>query len=192
MKRSHRSLWGALVGGLAIMSASAHAGERSAPPGWDLAGSSPTSFEIEVEPDAGESVATLRSTSDPETGFGTMMQTMSARDYRAKRVRLSAAVATDLERGWAGLWMRVDGQRRQILGFDNMNGRPLVGRSSFARHEVVLDVPLEAEAIAFGVLLVGEGDVKLRAVQFEIVDGSTPVTARSRNANGPVNLGFES
>src|ERR1700736_937114 len=95
-------------------------------PGWHLAGDRPQAYEIGVEPiDDGEGrVAYLRSMADPGQGFGTLMQTMLAVEYRGKRVRLSAAVRGEAIEAWAGLWVRIDGPGRETLGFDNMQGRP--------------------------------------------------------------------
>ena len=91
------------------------------------------------------------------------MQMIDATDYRGKRVRFSAHVKAAGIASWAGLWMRIDGPAvpgspmPAMLGFDNMNDRPIKGTMDWTRHDVVLDVPARARAIAFGILLSGPG-----------------------------------
>jgi hypothetical protein len=79
--------------------------------------------------------------------------------------------------GWAGLWMRIEGtDSKQPLGFDNMQSRSLSGTTACKRYDVVLDVPVEANAIMAGLLLSGTGQAWLDGVRFEVVDHSVPVT----------------
>lgn len=100
--------------------------------------------------------------------FGTFTQMFSAAEFCGKRVRYSGFLKTkDADK--AGLWMRVDGPNGKILSFDNMDPRPVTGTTDWKECSVVLDVPEESEAIAFGFLLVGDGtvwgdDLKLKAV----------------------------
>ena len=50
--------------------------------------------------------------------------------------------------------------------------------------------PKDATAIAFGILLGGTGEVRLRNVTFEVVGSNVPTTEKSMPAK-PANLGFE-
>ncbi len=81
------------------------------------------------------------------------MQVFQATDSLNKRMRLSAWVRSEGIESWAGLRMRVDGQQHGSLSFDNMQNRPIKGTTDWHRYEVVLDVPAESVAIAFGLLL---------------------------------------
>ena len=164
------------------------------PPGWSLAGSKPQAYEIGVET-AGErgSSAFLRSRVENTEGFGTLMQTFSAESYRGKRLRMTGmAKATDVE-SWAGLWMRIDGSdQEKTLGFDNMQDRPIVGSTEWQEYDVVLDVPDESKAIAFGILLVGSGEVLVDNIRFDEVGEDMAVTDSSeRLPTEPSNLDFE-
>ena len=88
--------------------------------------------------------------------------------------------------------LRIDGPDDEVLRFDNMQTRPIVGSADWATYEVVLDIPSESERIAFGVLLHGEGDLLLEDFQFDVVDSSVPETAMSGALPAkPSNLGFE-
>lgn len=162
--------------------------------GWILAGSHPADYEIGVEEDLtyqGGRVAYLRSVAEKASGFGTVMQTIGGDDYRERRVRFSASVqAHDIE-SWAGLWMRVDGATPGVpLAFDNMQNRPLRGSFDWRRVEVVLDVPSEASAVAFGLLLTGRGAVRMSQLGLEVVDDSVPVTNTHHRPRQPINLDF--
>ena len=164
------------------------------PPGWSLAGSKPQAYEVGVET-AGErgTSAFLRSRIENTGGFGTLMQTISAESYRGTRLRMTGmAKATDVE-GWAGLWMRIDGSNQEkMLGFDNMQDRPLVGSTEWQEYVVVLDVPEESKAIAFGILLVGSGEVRVDDIRFDEVSEDIAVTKSSeRLPKEPSNLDFE-
>jgi hypothetical protein len=163
------------------------------PAGWFLAGSDPSAYEIERDAGAlrdGKSSGRLASIRESK-GFGTMMQSFDSADYKGKRLRLSAWVkAKDVKR-WAGVWMRVDGESGGSLAFDNMQSRPIVGTKDWTRYEVVLDVAPNSKAIAFGILLDGEGSVWLNDVQFEVVDASVPVTGNPAQGRKPANLNFE-
>ncbi len=113
----------------------------------------------------------------PSSRFATVMQAVSAEEYRGKRVRFSAQISTVDVAGQAGLWMRVDGQNGKVLGFDQMATRPIQGTTLWNRYDIVLDVPQESTAIQFGYLLAGSGKVKAAQFRFEVVDANTPPTA---------------
>ncbi len=119
----------------------------------------------------------LRSPDVPANQFATVMQAISAQDYRGKRVRFSAQLSSVEVVGQAGLWMRVDGENGKVLKFDDMGSRPVNGTTSWTGYDVVLDIPVESAVIQFGYLLAGEGKVKAAAFRLEVVDASTPATA---------------
>src|SRR3982074_3808572 len=106
------------------------------------------------------------------------MQMVLAERYRGRRLRFAATVRGESIETWAGLWMRIDGRNDEELGLDNMEERPLSGTFDWGRFEVVLDVPVEAHAIAFGVLLARSGQVWLRDVKLEIVTFDVALTRR--------------
>jgi len=167
------------------------------PRGWIRAGSEPAAYDMGVDHDVRFQqavAATLRSRSASAGGFGTLMQMCAPTEHRGQRVRFSAQTRTEEVADWAGLWMRVDGKRGDTpLSFDNMQARPLVGTTDWARHCVVLDVPPESTALAFGVLLCGSGRVWIADVHLEAVTPDVPVTEMGRCAalpEGPTNLDF--
>jgi hypothetical protein len=171
----------------------------SIPNGWIKAGSNPGEYEVGIDSSThhgGRASGYLKAITKDLHGFGTLMQMAGPGQYLGKRVRLSAFVKADMVTDWAGLWFRVDGpvegNQPKMLAFDNMQGRPIKGTMDWTPVEIVLDVPSEATAIAFGVLLSRDGEVWLDDVKFEVVPASVPVTGHGvQMASSPSNLDFE-
>jgi hypothetical protein len=164
------------------------------PRGWFMAGSRPEEFEAGVDAKymyQGHASAFLKSKHSSVDGFGTLMQSLRAEQYKGKRVRLSGLVKSQEVVGWAGLWMRVD-QGKDIAAFDNMQDRSIKATTNWQPCEVVLDVPQDATGISFGILLAGAGEVWLRNTKFEVVGTDVPATSRDdrKIPDKPVNLEF--
>lgn len=160
--------------------------------GWMLAGSTPSDYEYGIDAEEtyqGKPSGYLRSKAGEAAGFGTLMQTFKAEEYRNKRLRLSAMVKPEGIENWAGLWMRVDGPLRQILSFDNMQSRPIQGTSDWQPYEIVLDVPEESLDIALGLLLEGPGQAWINEIQFTEVSKDVPLTSEEF-LDQPTNLDF--
>ncbi len=119
-------------------------------------------------------------TGKPIDGFGTITGGMDPGSFLGKRVRMSGWIKTENVTGWAGLWMRVDGQNEgEVLAFDNMyaNNRSITGTTDWKKYDVVLDVPKEASNINFGALLTGNGKIWFDEVTFEVVGNDVPSTS---------------
>ena len=160
---------------------STRAGSDEVPPGWEARGSRPEDYEMAADTETrhgGAASAVIRSRARPEKGFGTLMQVIAADAYRGRRVRLAAMVKAADVRGWAGVWMRVDGERAESLAFDNMQERKIRGTRDWEPHAVVLDVPPDAAEIYFGVLLDGPGAVWVDDFDLEVVWPSVKATGR--------------
>ena len=181
--------------GLVVLVACSIALQAAVPKGWLIAGSRPADYESGTDSAAahnGHPSAYLKSITPEVPGFGTLMQDFRADHYLGKRVRFSAFVRTADAQDWAGLWMRVDKESKQVA-FDNMQNRPIKGTTTWQRYDVVLDVPRDATGVFFGVLLSGSGTVWLNDAKFEIVDPAVPTTDAGmvRGADEPANLDFE-
>ena len=70
-----------------------------------------------------------------------------------------------------------------------MQGRPIKGTTDWQKYEVVLDVPQESVAIAFGILLTGKGQAWLSEVQFEEVGAEVPTTSHEGHDDLPEKAG---
>lgn len=162
--------------------------------GWYLTGRTPENYIIGVEDnrERGSKVAYLKSIKSGK-GFGTIMQNFYPENYLGKRVRLSGYIKSNKVTDWAGMWFRVDGEKKKLLSFDNMQNRPITGNTDWKKYEIVLDVPQKSLLIAYGVLLSGTGEVWLDDLSFEVVDKSVPVTEAGQpvKSNKPVNTSFE-
>jgi hypothetical protein len=147
---------------------------------WFIAGSDPQDYELGIDANAvrnGKYSGYLKAKVADPRGFGTMMQMFKANHYLNKRMRFSAWVKSEGIEAWAGLWMRVDGPQHSSLSFDNMQNRPIKGTTDWHKYEVILDVPQESVAIAFGLLLTGKGQAWVSEVQFEEVGADVPTTS---------------
>lgn len=170
------------------------------PNGWHKAGSDPESYDMGIEKGAGKdgkNVATIKSIKKTK-GFGTLMQSCLADKYLGKRIKMTGYVKSLDIKGWAGLWLRVDPKLEggKLLGFDNMEDRPIKKTTDWKKYEIVMDVPSNANNIAFGALLVGQGQIWFSDINFEIVDNSVSLTSKDCNVcstilNEPTNLNFE-
>lgn len=165
--------------------------------GWTVTGQNSGGYEVTVdqsEVHMGKASALLQSLDKGNAGFVTLMQMFSSETYVGKRLKLTAFVKAHNITGWAGLWMRVDGSGGEMLKFDNMQGRAIKGTSDWNQYNVILDIPQESHAIAFGILLSGAGKAWVDHFRFEIVDAKTPTTDEGAEDSlplEPINLDFE-
>jgi hypothetical protein len=167
----------------------APAGPDGLPEGWLGWGGPADREHYELVPDkevffGGQHSGRLKCTSTAEAcleGFCGYGQSIDTDEYRGKRVRLNGWLRTqNVRRGWAGLWLRVDGPDGLELAFDNMqsSGRALRGTRDWKKYEVVLDVPAEAVAVVYGALLSGDGTAWVDDLSLETVDEKVPVTGK--------------
>jgi hypothetical protein len=145
------------------------------PEGWFAAGSHPKDYDMGKDSKtthSGKASAYVHSNKESIGGFGTLMQMVQADKFLGQRVRMIGYIKAENVTGWAGMWMRVDGKadKTKSLSFDNMQNRSITGTTDWKKCEIVLDVPAESSAIAFGVLLNGTGKVWFDDVSFEKVD----------------------
>lgn len=179
--------------------APSQAAANEVPEGWVVAGTAPQDYQVSVLPEKreGNNVVLLESVANPDPSkFGTLSQYCSADQYLGKRVRMTGYLKSENVKNWAGMWFRVDDSKQKdvAMSFDNMSDRPIKNTTDWKKYEIVLDVPQQAGAMAFGVLLEGSGKVWISGISFEVVDQSVPTTnmvkERAALPQGPVNLDF--
>ncbi len=91
-------------------------------------------------------------------GSGYTVGTIPVAQYRGKRVRLTGVLrAAGVDKG-AGAWMVVAGAGK-VDSFDYMLDRSLQGTTGWTPFTILLDVPRDASAIRFGLLLRGRGQL---------------------------------
>lgn len=189
MKRTKAGLWMAA----ALMASVARA---DAPKHWIKSGGAPQDYEVNVVPLGGPDgqAAAFVASKGASKGYGTLMQTVAAGPFIGRRVRFAANVKAERVRGWAGLWMRVDGPFGKVLAFDNMERRALRSTTEWTLCEVVLDVPAKAQEISFGLLVSGQGAASMSGLQIGTVGAAVPTTGRTFDDGvnpAPANLRFE-
>jgi hypothetical protein len=72
--------------------------------------------------------------------------------------------------------MRVDGERGQRLGLDNMQNRPIKRTTDWTKYEIVLEVPVNSIALTFGVVLAGKGEVWADDLRIEVAGPDVPTS----------------
>ncbi len=191
------------------LSCESHDKPAHAPPeGWFVGGSRPDFYDMGVERKGVESIAVIRRRAETEgqddagRPFGTLMQSILADMFIGGKVRFTASLRTEEVISAATIWLRIDDERGNILGFDNMEQREENGAvrrtSGWVRRSIVLDVPAAAKSVNFGLYLRGSGAVFARGLSLEAVDETVQVTeiirSRSHEAKTlplqPTNLGF--
>ncbi len=145
------------------------------PTGWFKLGSKPQEYSINKDtqkssPKVSNSLLIKGLPNADLKGFTTLMQAIKAKQYIGKRVRLAAKIKSHQLKGWAGLWMRIDGKNKN-LGFDNMENRKITGTTNWKEYSVVLDVSSGSEEIAFGVLTSGAGSIWIDSIRFDGAQG---------------------
>ncbi len=112
-----------------------------------------------------------------EDNFGVVAQRISATPFAGQTLRYAGYLKTEeVEAGYAGLWLRVDGEvagRSEVLAFDAMNDRGVTGTSGWQRYEVVLEVPEGAQTLSFGAHFTGKGRAWADHLALTITDDDT-------------------
>ena len=113
------------------------------------------------------SVRLDRSAKPPES-FSTVSGSIPL-DFTGKRIELRGYLRTQNVSGFAGLWLREDGDGKMVQ-FDNMQSQNLAGTHEWAEYSISLPVNTEADQLFFGVLLSGDGVAWADDLQL-LVDG---------------------
>jgi hypothetical protein len=91
--------------------------------------------------------------------FGSMMQRFPAGFLAGRTVQLDGELKTEKVIGWAGLWIRADGEQVPNLLFDNMHNRGPRGEQEWARYSLEVNLPAETRWLNIGIVLNGSGTV---------------------------------
>ncbi|MFZ6777738.1 transcriptional regulator [Undibacterium sp. Ji83W] len=172
-----RFIFLSILAATSLYALAAESVEKLAAP-WDLAGETPKSYQIGLDRSqtiSGKGSKFIRYVNGEDQSWGTLMQMIAADQYLNKRVRFQARVKTKDVDGWAGLWMRIDTKSKSEYPFYNSEDKPIKGTTDWQLRSVVLDVPADAKAIAFGVIDDGKGQVWLDDLKLEVVGADVPV-----------------
>jgi hypothetical protein len=102
--------------------------------------------------------------------FGSLMQRFPAAFLAGSTVQLEGELRTESVSGWAGLWIRADGDETPNIVFDNMHQRGPRGTEGWARHSLEVKLPRNTKWLNIGLVLSGPGtlwadDLHLRVWQ---------------------------
>jgi hypothetical protein len=92
---------------------------------------------------------------DSSSSFSTITKGLPA-DFSGTRLVLRGYLKTDSVTGFAGLWLREDGEAGSVA-FDNMQQRGLKGTTDWTEYTINLPLRTEARQVFFGVLVSGTG-----------------------------------
>jgi hypothetical protein len=117
----------------------------------------------------GHWAARLERKADSSEGFSSLHRSI-ALELAGKTIEIRGFLRTEAVSGFAGLWLREDGESTTALAFDNMQSRQLNGTTDWTEYSIKLPLHPDARLAFFGVLLVGNG--KMWADDFQLlVDG---------------------
>jgi hypothetical protein len=157
------------------------------PAPWIVTGKNASSFEGGIDQSDGFKGAKFIRNKTGETDVsGALGQVVSAENYLGKRIRFRARVRTEKVSAWSGLWMRIDSADHAKSILYNSYDKPIKGTTGWQARSVVLDVPLDAKAIFFGVIDSGTGQVWIDQLALEIVGKEVPVDTMAAQNKLPV------
>jgi hypothetical protein len=119
-----------------------------------------TAYEstIVARPDGGSGMCVLfRNPQARNDEFGSLMQRCPAHHLAGRLIRFEGEIRTRNIEQWAGLWLRVDGDREFNLFFDNMSNRPIHGSTPWTKYSIDAHLPREATWLNYGIVLEGGG-----------------------------------
>jgi hypothetical protein len=94
-----------------------------------------------------------------EDEFGSVMQRCPAGLLAERTVRFLGELRSKGVVGWAGLWLRADGDEEGNLYFDNMHRRPIRGTTDWTVHHIDAQLATLTRWLNYGVVLAGDGQL---------------------------------
>lgn len=102
--------------------------------------------------------------------FGLIFQAVSGL-LNGKHVVFSGEIKTeDVTQGYAGLWLRVDGPKGEMLGLENMHDRGISGTTDWQEVSIEMDIDTSAYHVIIGGIFPGKGVASFRNFRLT-VDG---------------------
>jgi C-terminal processing protease CtpA/Prc len=127
-----------------------------------------TIFADEKVVHGGRWSARIERHTDSPSGFSKITNSIPM-DFAGTMIELRGFLRTEDVSGFVGLWMREDGESRN-LALENMQSRQLKGTTGWTEYAITLPVKPEGRRLFFGVLLAGTGKAWADDLQL-LVDG---------------------
>lgn len=151
-----------------------------APQGWHLGSGMGESYEASMDRQqkrTGSASVHLKSKlNGPPMKLGNLMQTIAAEQFRGKKVRLIGFARTANNPEGAFMWLRADAPSKSRL--DTMSDRPIAESNEWRRAEIIMEIPTDAGALAFGFTLYGKGELWADDVSLELAPPDAKSTVR--------------
>ncbi len=142
-------------------------GSDDLPAGWSGLPSGTIAAEDSVV-HSGRWAVRLDRSQNPSREFSTISSSIPL-DFTGARVELRGFLRTRNVTGFAGLWLREDGDSG-TLALDNMKAQQLAGTHDWREFKVALPLDAKAHRLVFGALLVGAGIAWVDDLQL-LIDG---------------------
>jgi C-terminal processing protease CtpA/Prc len=126
---------------------------------------------------SGKWAVCLDRTANPSGTFGVIGSAIRV-DFTGTKVELRGYLRTENVSGFAGLWLRVDGES-EMLSLDNMQNQQLNGTHDWQEFAVSLPLDEKATGLNFGALISGSGKVWVDDLTL-LVDGEPVAQAAER------------
>lgn len=104
--------------------------------------------------------------------YGAVRWVADLRKFQGKRIRLTAELLAENVES-AGFWLRASTKGTQNLITDCMQDRLIKGSCDWTQHQLVIDVPVDATVITYGLWMPGVGKCAIRRAMVHIIDDNT-------------------
>jgi erythromycin esterase-like protein len=124
--------------------------------------------DLDMKTKASDLYSRMLTASRSGGSFGVATWGFPVEAARGKRLRYTGYIKTEnVQNGFAGLWWRVDSDRKAVA-FDNMMDRGPKGTTDWTEYTIELDIPESATNINFGVIMPGQGKAWFDALEVEL------------------------
>lgn len=150
-------------------------GEHSCknPLDWGIGGSNPSAYRACIDNDEGAPAPSIHIEGAGKFGFVALSRFATAENYRAQRVRFTLQVRVEPGDALLGLYLRADkaGQAKELAFINSsQKGDPITETNGWAERSLELDIPVDADAVVYGIYLQGTGEAWIDQPVIKLVD----------------------
>ncbi len=107
-------------------------------------------------------------------GFGVASQVVPLDDQTGQLLVLTGQIRTEsVDKGYAGLWMRIDDESGALIRLDNMSGRGVDGTSGWTMCRIEMLITSDATRVVFGAIFPGQGRAWFDDLKLEFLPPSS-------------------
>ena len=144
-------------------------------PGWVLSGGAWDAYAVQRDVQDGRTCWVLQPVRDAAGRYATWMRQVNAERYRGKRIRITGTTKTANATARVDFWGRVQAKESPGDG-SGLGGEwhKLPADSEWTSVGMLLDVPLSADRVEYGVGIAGPGRIWLDQAKVEVVGDAPP------------------